>query len=116
MGEVQEMCVVCVSRMGHSGDGCDLVSTLCKYEFRKGDLFVLSWSRVRRVRRRSVSSKLLICGGGVCSILLLPHVARCRRYMAQVGFYVCCSDCVWVCWNICCVAAVVNDSVLALEC
>ena len=32
---------------GHSGDGCDLASTLCKYDLRKGDLFVLSWARVR---------------------------------------------------------------------
>ena len=32
---------------GHSGDECDLASTLCKYDFRKGDLFVLSWSRAR---------------------------------------------------------------------
>ena len=30
----------------HSGDGCVLASTLCKY-----DLFVMSWVRVRRVRR-----------------------------------------------------------------
>ena len=35
----------------HSGDGCDLASTLCNYDLRKGDLFVLSWARVRRVRR-----------------------------------------------------------------
>ena len=33
----------------HSGDGCVLASTLCKYDLRKGDLFVLSWARVRRV-------------------------------------------------------------------
>ena len=25
---------------GHSGDGRDLASTLCKYDLRKGDLFV----------------------------------------------------------------------------
>ena len=32
-------------------------------------------------------------------------------------FYVCCSDCVGVCGNVCCVAAVVKNSVfLALEC
>ena len=61
----------------HSGDGCDLVSTLCKYDFRKGYLFVWSCTRVRRVRRGSLSSELLMCGGGVCSILLLPLVARC---------------------------------------
>ena len=62
---------------GHSGDGCVLASTLCKYDLRKGDLFVLSWARVRRVRRGSISSELLVCGGGVSSILLLPLVARC---------------------------------------
>ena len=33
---------------GHSGDGCELVLTLCKYDLRKVDLFVLSWTRVWR--------------------------------------------------------------------
>ena len=44
MGAVEEMmCVVCVSvTEGHSGDGCDLASTLCKYDLRKGGLFLLS--------------------------------------------------------------------------
>ena len=32
---------------------------------------------VRRVSRGSLSSELLVCGGGVRSILLLPFVARC---------------------------------------
>ena len=41
---------------------------LCKYDLRKGDLFVLSWARVRRVMRGSLSSELLMCGGGVHSI------------------------------------------------
>ena len=54
-----------------------LASTLCKYDLRKGDLFVLSWARVRRVRWVSLSSELLVCGGSVRSILLLPLVARC---------------------------------------
>ena len=36
------MCRVWVLLRGHSGDGCDLASTLCKYDLRKGDLFVLS--------------------------------------------------------------------------
>ena len=62
---------------GNSGDGCDLASTLCRYDSRKGDLFVLSWARVRRVRRGSISSELLMCGGSVRSMLLLPLVARC---------------------------------------
>ena len=62
---------------GHSGDGCHLASTLCKYDLRKGDLFVLSWGRVRRVMRGSISSELLRCVGGVRIILLLSLVARC---------------------------------------
>ena len=41
------------------------------------NLFVLSWARVRLVRWGSISSELLMCGGGVRSILLLPLVARC---------------------------------------
>ena len=57
---------------GNSGDGCDL---------RKGDLFVLSWVRVRRVRRGSISSELLMCGGGVCNTSLLPLV---DRYIGQI--------------------------------
>ena len=61
---------------GHSGDGCDLASTLCKYDLRKGDLFVLSWARVQQVRRGSISSELIMCGEDVRSILLLPLVAR----------------------------------------
>ena len=71
------MACVWVLQRGHSGDGCVLAPTLCKYDLGKEDLFDLSWVRVQRVRRGSISSKLLMCGGGVCSILLLPHVARC---------------------------------------
>ena len=51
MGAVEEiMCVVCMLQRGHSGDGCVLASTLCKYDLGNGDLFVLSWTWVRRVR------------------------------------------------------------------
>ena len=40
------MCRVCgCCRRGNSGDGCHLSSTLCKYDLRMGDLFVLSWAR-----------------------------------------------------------------------
>ena len=68
---------------------------------------------MRRVRRGSLSSELLVCGGGVRSILLLPRDNRCM-YMAHVCFYVCCSDCVGVCGNVCCVAAVVKNSFFSL--
>ena len=97
---------------GHSGDGCNLASTLCKCDLRKGDLFVLSLTRVRRVKRRGISSELLMCGGGVRSILLLPLVARCLETI---------DVCIWrmfvfmsvvvIVWAFCCVAAVVKDSV-----
>ena len=33
-------------------------------------------------------------------------------YMAHICFYVCCSDCVRVGGNVCCVAGVVEDSIL----
>ena len=68
---------VCVLQEGYSGDGCELGSTLCMYDLRKGDLFVLGWAGVRRVGRGSVSSELLIRGAGVRSILLLTIVASC---------------------------------------
>ena len=40
MGELEEMIyVVCVRvTEGYSGNGCDLASTLCKYDLRKGDM------------------------------------------------------------------------------
>ena len=64
---------------------------------------------MRRVRWGSISSELLVCGGGVRSIVLLPLVARCLETIdVCMYFYVCCSYCVGVCGNICCVAAVVK--------
>ena len=50
VGAVGEMrwCVWVLQR-GHSSDECNLASTLCKYDLRKGDLFVLSWTRVQQV-------------------------------------------------------------------
>ena len=35
-------------------------------------------------------------------------------YMAHVCVYDCCSDCMGVCGNVCCVAAVVKNSVFSL--
>ena len=86
----------CVLQKGHSGDGCDLASTLCKYDLRKGNLFVMNWAWVRRMRRGSISSELLMCTRSVCSMLLLPFVARCLETIE-----VCCSDCVGVCGKVC---------------
>ena len=100
------MSCVWMLQRGHSADGCVLASTLCKYDLRKGDLFVLSWARVRRIRQVNLSSELLVCDENVHSILLLPLMARCLETI-NVCFYVCYSDCVRVCVNVCCVAAVV---------
>ena len=36
MGAVEEMMCVWVLQKGHSGDGCDLASTLCRYDLGKG--------------------------------------------------------------------------------
>ena len=66
-----------VMGVGRQQQQCDLASTLCKYDYRKGDLFVQSCAMVRRVRPSSISSELVMCGGGVRSILLWPLVARC---------------------------------------
>ena len=41
---------------------------VCKYDLRK--VIVLSWAMVRRVRRGSISSELLMCGGGVQYIVI----------------------------------------------
>ena len=89
------MSCVWMLQRGHSGDGCVLASTLCKYDLRKGDLFVLSWARVRRVRRGSISSELLVCSGGVRSILLLPLVARCLETILLVS-----SGCLTGSWSV----------------
>ena len=54
------MCRVFGWYIGDIVVGCDLASTLYKYDFRKSDLFVLSWARVRRMRR-GISSELIMC-------------------------------------------------------
>ena len=52
----------------------------------------------------------------VASCGKMPKHNRCV-HMAHVCSYVCCSDCVGICGNVSCVAAVIEDSVfLALEC
>ena len=53
------MSCVCMLQRGHSGDGCVLSSTLCKYDLRKGDLFVLSWARVLFFTHRKVVCALI---------------------------------------------------------
>ena len=96
VGAIEEMVCVGVAE-GHRGDRCDLVSTLCMHDLRKGDLFVLSWAR------GSLSSELQMCGGGVCSVLLLPLVARCLEIIGVciwcmfVFMSVVVTVCLWEC-------------------
>ena len=101
------MSCVWVLQRGQSGDGCDLASTLCKYDLRKGDLLVLSWARVRRVIRVIISSELLMCDGGVRSILLLPRVARCLKTI---------DVCIWPLFVFMSVVVTVSRSVGSLLC
>ena len=76
------------------------------------------------MRQESLSSELLMCGGGVRSILLLPLVARCLETIDvciwHMFVFMSVVVTVWggVCGNVCCVVAVVKYSglLLVLEC
>ena len=59
---------------------------------------------MRRVRRGSISSELLMCGGGVRSISLLPLVARCLETKDVCIWHMClCVVCLCRGCDICCV-------------
>ena len=75
-----------------------------------GNIGLPPLARVMGVGRQQQHLFFLMCSGGVRSILLFPLVARCLETMAHVCFYVCCSDCVGIGGNVCCVSAVVKDS------
>ena len=64
------MSCVWMLQRGHSGDGCVLASTSCKYVLRKGSfvLFVCSGLGKGATSEGSFSSELLVCGGGVCAV------------------------------------------------
>ena len=79
------------------------MSTLRKYDLRKGDLFVLSWARVRRVIRGSISPELLM-GAHIRGIL------QSRSHNCLVGSHECpllftpscCSECfLMICRGLC---------------
>ena len=57
--QLNKSVVVCgsVLQRRHSGDGCLSSSILFKYERSRGHLFVLSWTRVRRVALESVDDQ-----------------------------------------------------------
>ena len=97
MGAVDEMVCGLVLQRGNSGDGCDFTSTLCKYDLRKGELFV--WAGGRQVRWGSISSELLMCGGGVRSILLLILVARCLETIDICIYMLVCMSVVVTVWR-----------------
>ena len=83
---------------GQSDDGCVEASILCRYGRRKGDLFVHSWARVRRVCRGKFSSVLHADLRWVCAqyfvVVSCSEVLRDNAcvYVGHVCFYVCCGD------------------------
>ena len=99
-------CCVCVCVLQRGIVVAD-VTTLCSYDLRKDGLFVLSWASVRRVRRRCISSGLLMCGGGVHSILLLPLVARCLEKI---------DVCIWCMFVFMCAVVTVKGLLECLLC
>ena len=61
---------------GQSGVVWFIASTLCRYDIRKGDLFVLSCARMRRCTLVSVASIVFIVEAAVCSSLLFFLLLR----------------------------------------
>ena len=66
----------CMLQRGHSGVVWFEASTLCRYDVKKGDLFVLSCARVRCCALVSVASVVFIVGAAVCSSLLIYLLLR----------------------------------------
>ena len=82
----------------HNGDGCNLASTLCRYDLRKGDLYVLKWtSEAGRYHFRAANVWWRCAQYFV--IVSCDWIPRNNRYMymAYVSFYVYCME---VCWNV----------------
>ena len=78
--QLKRLCGMCVCECYKGGIvvmGVFAVYFFCKYDLRKGDLFVQSWARLQRVRQGRISSVLLMRDGGLLIILLLSLVARC---------------------------------------
>ena len=113
MGAVKEMmCGVCVSVTEWGIVVMDVIwhRLWCKYDLRKGECSELGKGATSEAG--SISSELLMCGGGMHSILLLPLVARCLEYcdtwsckylcmgsmsvfvMQMLYIYVLCASCV----------------------
>ena len=61
-----------VLQRGQCGDGlCEASSTLCKYDRKNGDLFVLSWTSRRRCDLVNDASDVLIEGAVACTNLFI---------------------------------------------
>ena len=77
-----------VLQRGHSGDGCLTSSILLKYERGRGDVFVLSWTRVRRVARRECCFGVMYCEW-YGDFVVLSVVEVCADYGGVNVFHVC---------------------------
>ena len=85
---------------GNSGDGCDLTSTLCKNDLRKGDyLFWVGQGCDDWGGKLSLESCCLWCR---CA----QYFDNICMYMAHVYFYFCCCGCVGV--YKCCIYNCIN--------
>ena len=67
---------MCVTE-GHSGEGCDLASTLCKYGLRKEWFICSEMDKGATSEADKYIFRPANVWWGVCSILLWPLVARC---------------------------------------
>ena len=68
----------CMLQRGQSGVVWFEASTLCRYDARKGDLFVLSCARLRRYALVSVDSVVFIVGAAVCNNLMCEVLSDLR--------------------------------------
>ena len=69
---------------GHGGDGC----ILCKYDVRKGNLFVLCWARVPQLMRGSISVAICLETIDVCIYRMCVFMSVVVTVWGSVGMFV----------------------------
>ena len=90
---------MCVWQSGHEGEGWDKGKILLRYERMKGDLFDLSWARVRRVWWSKKVSDSWMGGGCLLKILLwVDDMKSWTNFVCIVFmlFFICVWEVVWV--------------------
>ena len=90
--QLNKCVVACGSDLqrGYSGERRLSSSILFKYECSIGYLFVLRWTRVRRVARGECCFGVMYCElYGVCDFVVLSVVEVCADYVGVNAFHVC---------------------------